>query len=107
MMGSEIRGPLWGGNEGSGVGDQGSDDRRLTTNPQSAVSPEQTHSGWSRPAPEHLSEPTYWPAVMALGIMMLLWGIVTSVIISVVGLALFALALTGWIGELLHENPEQ
>jgi hypothetical protein len=121
MMGSDI------GNEGSGVRGQGLEDQGSTTddrppttddrtirnpqsairNPESAGPPAQASSGWSRPEPEHLSEPTYWPAVMALGITMLLWGIVTSVIISIVGLALFALALTGWIGELLHENPEQ
>jgi hypothetical protein len=67
----------------------------------------QPPSGWSLPKPEHLAEPTYWPAVMALGITMMLWGVVTAILITVVGLALFALALTGWIGELLHENPEQ
>jgi len=68
---------------------------------------EYVQSGWSKPLPEHLSEPTYWPAVMALGVTALLWGIVTSVIISLVGLALFVLALIGWIGELLHESPER
>jgi len=68
--------------------------------------PAQPPAGWSLPKPEHLAEPTYWPAVMALGIAMLLWGVVTAVLISLVGLALFALALAGWIGELLHENPE-
>ena len=62
--------------------------------------------GWSLPKPEHLAGPTYWPAVMALGITMMLWGVVTAVLISLAGLALFVLALAGWIGELLHENPE-
>jgi hypothetical protein len=57
-------------------------------------------AGWSRPKPEHTPRPTYWPAVMALGITFLFWGVVTSFIISLVGLALFALALAGWIGAL-------
>jgi len=68
--------------------------------------PGQPPPGWSLPKPEHLAGPTYWPAVMALGITMMLWGVVTAVLISLVGLALFVLALDGWIGELLHENPE-
>jgi hypothetical protein len=63
--------------------------------------------GWSLPKPERVAAPTYWPAVMALGITMILWGVVTAVLISLTGLALFVLALAGWIGELLHENPEQ
>ncbi len=60
--------------------------------------------GWTAPQPAHLSEPTYWPVVMALGITLLLWGIVTSFLISLVGLALFGLSLAGWIGDILHEN---
>ncbi len=91
--------------QNSEFGMRNKDDDGMQSNDDSPATP---HSeGWSRPEPEHLSEPTYWPAVMALGITMLLWGIVTSVIISIVGLALFALAITGWIGELLHENPGQ
>ena len=67
----------------------------------------QPPAGWSLPKPEHLATPTYWPAVMALGITMMLWGIVTAVLISLTGLVLFVIALAGWIGEILHENPEQ
>ena len=43
---------------------------------------------------------------MALGITLLLWGVATTWIMTVVGLAIFALALIGWIGVLLDENPE-
>jgi hypothetical protein len=56
--------------------------------------------GWSRPKPEHVPRPTYWPAVMAVGITCLFWGVVTTWFISLVGLAVFALALAGWIGAL-------
>jgi hypothetical protein len=58
--------------------------------------------GWSVPRPGELPRPTYWPAVMALGIAFLFWGIISSAIISGVGLVLFAIALGGWIGELRH-----
>jgi hypothetical protein len=59
---------------------------------------------WPTPQPEHLPAPTYWPAVMAFGTTMLLWGVVASWIISGVGLALTALALAGWIGDIRNEQ---
>ena len=59
--------------------------------------------GWHIPEPETLPKPTYWPMVMALGITFLALGIVTTLLISGVGLILFALALAGWIGDLRHE----
>jgi hypothetical protein len=54
--------------------------------------------------PEVLPRPTYWPAVLAVGIMFLLWGVVTTIIIAGVGGVLVAIALAGWIGELAHER---
>lgn len=58
------------------------------------------HEGWTTPQPEHVPRPTYWPAVMALGVTFLAWGVVTTYVISAVGLVLFMIALAGWIGEL-------
>jgi hypothetical protein len=52
--------------------------------------------------PERTPEPAYWPAALALGVVMLLLGIVTSFAISGVGLVLMAVSLTKWIGELVH-----
>jgi hypothetical protein len=49
-------------------------------------------------------QPTYWPAVLAIGVVSLLWGIVTTFIISGVGFVLTTLAIYGWIGELFHEQ---
>lgn len=66
----------------------------------SVLSPD--HPDWERLPPTHLPRPTYWPVVLALGIMFLMWGVVTTVAISVVGLLLLAIALGGWIGELRH-----
>jgi hypothetical protein len=55
---------------------------------------------WTQLPAEDLPQPTYWPAVLALSIILMLWGIVTTFIISAVGFILFAIALSGWIGEL-------
>jgi hypothetical protein len=57
---------------------------------------------WRRVEHTALPRPTYWPAVLALGIVFLAWGLVTSLLISGVGLVLFVLALAGWIGDLRH-----
>jgi len=60
--------------------------------------------GWHTPQPETVPEPTYWPAVMALGLVFLLWGTITTFILSGAGLLLVGLALAGWIGALRHER---
>ena len=61
-------------------------------------------SSWTVPQPEILPAPTYWPVVLALGTTMILWGLVSSWLLSGVGLLLFALALSGWIGDIRHEK---
>ena len=48
-------------------------------------------------------QPTYVPAALAMGIMMLLWGILTNWIMSAVGAVLMIWAITVWIGE-MHET---
>lgn len=60
-------------------------------------------TGWKKPLPQHLPRPTYWPAILALAMTLALLGPVTLMPITVVGLVLGAVALIGWIGELLHE----
>ena len=63
-----------------------------------------SRSGWTVPRPETLPAPTYWPVVLALGTTMILWGLVSSWLLSGVGLLLFALALSGWIGDIRYEE---
>jgi hypothetical protein len=64
----------------------------------------QPEDGWTVPQPEILPRPTWWPAVFALGAILVLWGFITSLIITGVGAVLFLAALAGWIGELRHEH---
>ncbi len=59
--------------------------------------------GWHRPRPEKTPHPTYAPATVALGILGLLWGIMTTPIISLVGGVLFVIGLASWIGGLRRE----
>jgi hypothetical protein len=60
--------------------------------------------GWTVPHPEELPKPTFWPAALAFAITFLLWGIVTSPIITVVGVLLFGVSLAGWIGDIRQET---
>lgn len=53
--------------------------------------------------PELLPHSTYWPVALAFGLLLSLWGIITSLIVTGVGAVCFAVALAGWITELNHE----
>jgi len=53
-----------------------------------------------------LPAPTVWPAALALGITFLVWGLVTSLIITAAGGLLFAVALAGWIRDIRHERAK-
>lgn len=67
-----------------------------------ASAPGELPEGWSRPRPEHVPRPTYWPLVLAFGLTFFFWGFISTWIISAIGLVVFGVALTGWIGELRH-----
>ena len=53
-----------------------------------------------------LPERSVWPIVLAGGIALLLFGVVTSLSFSVLGALLIAGALRGWVGELLRGRPD-
>ncbi|PQO40581.1 hypothetical protein DTL21_01235 [Bremerella cremea] len=48
--------------------------------------------------------PTYAPAAMALGVMMLLWGVTTMWIMSVAGLGVMIWSLWTWMNEIRLES---
>ncbi len=58
------------------------------------------NSEWHKPLPERLPRPSYAPPLLAVGLMCLLWGAVTSWIISAVGLVVAAAACSRWIADL-------
>jgi hypothetical protein len=62
------------------------------------------HPEWEPLPAENLPRPTYFPAGLAMGIAFLFWGLITSWVIIVVGLALFIASLAGWITEIRHER---
>ena len=63
----------------------------------------QHRSGRAHPDEIHLPSPSIWPLVCAAGIALLAFGVVTSPMLSFVGVLVMAWALAGWIGQLRHE----
>ena len=54
------------------------------------------------PLPEKTPPSTYAPAFLALGITFLLFGVLSSYVFSAAGVALMAVSISKWVGELLH-----
>lgn len=48
----------------------------------------------------HMPAPSVWPVILAFGIMLLMFGAVTSLGFTIVGAILVAWALGGWLKEL-------
>ena len=63
--------------------------------------------GWGVPQPPIISEPTIWPVAVAMGITLLVWGLVTSLIITAVGFVLLATAIGGWISAIRHDRSQR
>jgi len=59
-----------------------------------------------RPQPPgvHLPQPTVWPAVLASGMTLLAWGVITNYAVSAAGAILFGIAAWGWVQELRRET---
>jgi hypothetical protein len=62
-----------------------------------------TKQEWQPAKPEQLPRLTFWPIVLAAGVVFFFWGFITSVVISLVGLGAMATALYGWIEEFRDE----
>src|SRR4029453_792248 len=79
----------------------------MRRNPRRNVMPDEDSPavppGWEVLPAESLPRPTYFPAGLAMGVAFLLWGLITSWVILLVGVALFTAALAGWITEIRHE----
>ncbi len=76
-------------------------------NPIPQPTPSPDPDDWNAAKPDIISEPTFWPAALALGSMLGLWGLASSLIISGIGLCLFAISLAGWIADIRHERRIQ
>ncbi len=56
---------------------------------------------WSLPKPLKAPARTYWPAMMALGIILFSFGVVTQYVFMLAGLGLMIWSIKHWVGELV------
>jgi hypothetical protein len=63
--------------------------------------------GGSPPRPEHPPEPTFWPFVTAVGLMIFFWGVVLNLFVLSVGVGVFIIGMAGLIGDWVHEHRNQ
>ena len=61
-----------------------------------AESPEEEHEPAGE---EHLPGPSFWPVLLAVGVAMSLIGVITKVVVVVIGLIILVVALGGWIRD--------
>jgi len=57
--------------------------------------------------PEEMPPSTYWPFVLAVSLLFLGWGLLTTWVIAVAGLIGMIVAITGWIKDLLYERRNE
>ena len=53
--------------------------------------------------PAEMPDLTFWPFILAFGVLFFFWGIITSLIISGVGILIIIVSVAGWIQDLNHE----
>jgi hypothetical protein len=81
---------------------EGWGDRLLNMSPAPESKP--NHGDGAAPG---VPPPTLWPAALALAVTLMLWGLASSLIVTAVGLGLFAASIAGWIAEIRHERRPQ
>ena len=62
--------------------------------------------GWSRPKPETIPPPTYWPAVFAFGLTFVMWGFISNIFLFCFGLIVAVIGLVYWVLDLCREYAE-
>ena len=58
----------------------------------------------STPRPNRLPPPTYTPAIVGAGIVLVAWGAVTILAIVALGVLLLGVGLAGWIAALRRND---
>ena len=68
---------------------------------------ENTVQEYVKAKPEILPKPTYMPFLLAVSLLFVGWGLLSTWIISVAGGVGVCISLYGWIKELLHERGDE
>lgn len=54
---------------------------------------------------EHLPSPSFWPILLAFGMVLIAIGVIFSLVISVIGVALLLASMVGWMLENRANQP--
>jgi hypothetical protein len=57
--------------------------------------------------PEKLPNSTYAPLFTAMGITLIFWSIITSIVLTIAGILTFSLGIYIWITNIIEENNEE
>ncbi len=76
-------------------------DKNMDSNKKNYIMNQSTEKVKAKP--EELPKPTYWPFFLALGLMFMGWGLLSTWLFSVAGLLVFLISLFGWINNMRHE----
>jgi cytochrome c oxidase subunit 1 len=55
----------------------------------------------------HLPEPTYWPIALAFGLVLISIGVVSSFLVSILGVIVLLVSIAGWTLENRAEGREE
>jgi cytochrome c oxidase subunit I len=77
------------------VGEDGHHDYKQVQTGEQVIAEEEAHAE----AHIHLPSPSYWPIILAFGIMVLAYGVIYSTLLLAAGAAIAVLALFGWALE--------
>ncbi len=59
--------------------------------------------GWNLPFPERLPKLTTAPAMFAFGVTLFGWGLISSLLLCLIGGVVLLYALLHWVGEIWHD----
>lgn len=55
----------------------------------------------------HLPSPSYWPILLAFGLALIAIGVVSSLLVSIVGVIVMLVSIAGWTLENRAESREE
>ncbi|MGV3529325.1 MAG: hypothetical protein ACO1OO_10560 [Flavisolibacter sp.] len=65
-----------------------------------------TEQQYLKAQPEKMPQPTYMPFFLAVSLLFLAWGLLSTWIIAVAGGVGTCISLIGWIKHMLHESEQ-
>jgi hypothetical protein len=61
---------------------------------------------WEIARPEHPPGMTVWPAALSFAVTLIIWGLISSLILTGFGIVMFAISMAGWIKDIRHERGQ-